>query len=57
MRQSRDIFGGTKFYGIIVQIKNKITLFTLLAKNPHTVYTPSKYSIPFFQNIVYILLY
>ena len=34
----------SKFYGMIVKIKNKITLFTLLAKNPH-IY-PSKFTIP-----------
>ena len=49
----------SQFYGLIVKIKNKITLhFT--RKKTH-IYIPSKFSIPvplfLFQNIVNILLY
>ena len=44
-----------KFYGMIVKIKNKITLLTLLTKN--LIYSPQNLVYHFLQSIVNIFLY
>ena len=46
----------SKLYGMIVKIKNKITLLTLFAKNFY-INRPQYLVFHFLQNIVYILLY